>query len=789
MPRTVRPASLALTAASLLMLTGCYGLSQNPSYFPYLRSTGDIVRTHAKPPGLGYYADFDPHAIRVEVRPIEGASPVRKQYVVVATVYDDDNKPRRNRRVEWMLEGAGNIIEVDESGQLPGRGYKVDNKYAVSYTDYFEHRITRGNKEPGDDFVIRPGQSWCVISSAEEGDTHLTVYCPEIFNWDNNKVVVTTHWIDAQWAFPTNTVARAGSEPVLTTSVIRTSDRQPLSGYRVRYRIVDGPPAFFLPGRTQEYVATTDLRGDAPAVLAQASAVAGVNKISIEIVRDPRKGEGVGMVLGRTEIVQEWQAPVVTLDVNAPPSVVVGQELPCTIVLSNTGQVETRSLTVRATVPEGTQYVRSDPPATVDGTQLVWTLRELAGKQTRNLQMVFRTTRVGPASSRVNVVTEEGLRGEKTISADVQAQPAPGLRIGLEAPPTAAVGAEVAFKITVSNPGTAPTGKVVLNAAFSPGLEHQSKLNPVETTVAAVAPGQSTVAMLPLTVKQAGALQVSVSGKADGLQDKREVRLTAQEAKLAISSKGPTLRYAGRPAEWTIQVSNSGEVALPNVTVRDTLPVELAFKSATEGGQRVAANGTDQVVWSLGPMKPGETKTLQLTTICQKLSEKATHVVIATADPNVQAKASSDITIQGLPAVRLRVSDTEDPIEQGGRTTYRIEVTNQGSLADTDVEVSGDVPPEMRVIATKPAGATVKGQSVVFAPIAKLDPGQSVTYTIEVESLKAGPAYFEARVKSKTLQEPLLSQESTIVLPGGKREPAPAPIPPPPMPDGLPPIK
>ncbi len=721
MRRTVRPAFFVLTAACLLLLTGCYGFSQNPSSFPYLRSTGDIVRTHAKPPGLGYYADFDPHAIRVEVRPLEGVSPVQKHYVVVATVYDENDKPRRNRRVEWMLEGAGNIIEVDESGQLPGRGYKVDNKYAVSYTDYFEHRITRGTKEPGDDFVIRPGQSWCVISSAVEGDTHLTVYCPEIYNWDNNKVVVTTHWLDAQWAFPTNTVARAGSEPVLTTSVIRTSDRQPLAGYRVRYRIMDGPPAFFLPGRTQEYVATTDLRGDAPAVLAQSGAVAGANKIAIEIVRDPRKGEGVGMVLGRTEIVQEWQAPVVTLDVNAPLAVVVGQDLPCTIVLSNSGQVETRSLTVRATVPEGTDYVSSDPPATVDGAQLVWTLRELGGKQTRNLQMVFRTTRVGPATSRVNVTTEEGLRGEKTISADVQAKPAPGLRIGLEAPPTAVVGAEVAFKITVTNPGTAPAEKVVLNAGFSKGLEHQSKLNPVETTIGTVAPGQSTVATLPLTVKQAGALELSVSGKAEGgLLAQRDFQLTAQAAKLTISSKGPTLRYAGRPAEWTIQVANSGEVALPNVTVRDTLPAELGFKSATEGGQRVAANGADQVVWSLGTLKPGEAKTLQLTTVCQKLSDRTTHLVTATADPNVQAQSSSDIKIQGLSAVRLKVSDSDDPIEQGGRTTYKIEVTNQGTLADTDVQVSADVPPEMRVIATKPAGATVKGPNVTFAAIPSL---------------------------------------------------------------------
>src|SRR5262249_30984111 len=135
-------------AAGCCLLSGCFGLSQNPSYFPYLLPTGDIIRTHAKPLGHGYYTNFDPHAVRLEVRPLESANPVRTQHVLIATIYDEKGVPRRDRRVEWMVEGVGNIVEVDESGVLPGRGYKVDNKYAVSYTDYHEHLITRGNANP-----------------------------------------------------------------------------------------------------------------------------------------------------------------------------------------------------------------------------------------------------------------------------------------------------------------------------------------------------------------------------------------------------------------------------------------------------------------------------------------------------------------------------------------------------------------------------------------------------------------------------------------------------------------
>src|SRR6266566_720149 len=262
--------TLLLAVGLPALLTGCFGVSQNPSYFPHLLPTGDIIRTHARPPLWGYFSDFDPHACRVEVRPLESTNPVQTQHVLIATVYDDKGVPRRHRRVEWLLEGVGNIVEVDESGLFAGRGYKVDNKYAVSYTDYSEHKITRGNENPNDDFVIRPGQSWCVISSAVEGDTHVTVYAPEINNWQNSRVYVTHHWIDAQWTPPTAAARPCGTEHVFTTNLFRPSDNRPLPNYRVRYRILDGPPAVLLPSRSQEFVAVSDPRGNASVAIAQA---------------------------------------------------------------------------------------------------------------------------------------------------------------------------------------------------------------------------------------------------------------------------------------------------------------------------------------------------------------------------------------------------------------------------------------------------------------------------------------------------------------------------------------
>ena len=76
-----------------------------------------------------------------------------------------------------------------------------------------------------DDFMIRPGQTWCVITSAVEGDTHVTVYAPEIHDWDHHKVFVTKHWVDAEWRLPPPAINRAGTEHVFTTQIFRHTDR------------------------------------------------------------------------------------------------------------------------------------------------------------------------------------------------------------------------------------------------------------------------------------------------------------------------------------------------------------------------------------------------------------------------------------------------------------------------------------------------------------------------------------------------------------------------------------
>ncbi|HEV8060181.1 MAG TPA: hypothetical protein VGP68_09925 [Gemmataceae bacterium] len=811
-----------LLAAGLCLLSGCFGITQNPTYFPYLSFTGDIVQTHAKPVGYSYFGNFDPHAIKLEVRPLETTNPVRKQQILIATVYDEKGIPRRDRRVEWILEGVGNIVEVDESGCFPGRGYKVDNKYAVSYTSYREHRFNRGNNDPNDDYVIRPGQTWCVISSAVEGDSFVTAYAPEIHNNDNQRVFVTQRWVDAEWTIPQPAVNRAGAEHVFNTSIVRHTDKQPLANYRVRYTILDGPPAVFLPDRTQVTTVTSDLSGNAKATMMQVTPQAGQNRIGIEIIRppDPMSPGGVGVIVGRGETTKQWQAASVNVTMVGPPTAVIGQEINYTVTITNTGNVEAQALTVRDPLPQGLQFVRGDPAPIREGNQLTWTLGLLPVGRSHIVHLTATADRPGKASNCVSVTSFEGLREERCVDTEVSApqqvnpgprtlppteppvpgnppnpgspgnqgsqgnsgvlpptgpggrqpnvpQPVPGpnLLVSVNEPLSLGVGTPVTFTITLTNSGSAPATGILLSAGFDKGLEHDTKANPVELPMTSLNAGEVKNIPLILTPRTAGLLKVHITLTADGgIKKEVERTLTVARAQVALTVTGPRSKYVNQSVTWEIRVVNPTDIPLANVEVRDELPSEVTFVNATEAGQFV--NG--QVFWNVGNMGPKEQRVLQVTGTCQRASQALNALVnkaSVKADGGLGEQAEAPLEILGLPAFSMDITKAGDPVARGGKVTYKIVVTNRGSLPANAVSLTVSVTPFLQITHGEgPKAPRTEPQRLIFPAQDGLQPGQSFTYTIEALGLQVGDARFRAELTTSTLPTPVAKEESTIIF-------------------------
>ena len=171
---------------------------------------------------------------------------------------------------------------------LPGRGYKEDNKYAVSYTDYCEHRITRGNGNPNDDFVIRPGQSWCVIRPRRSRAIRTSPSTPPASTIGTGAGLRHLPLGGCRLEFPAAGHRRPGTEHVFTTPGLPPHRPQPLAGYRVRYHLLTTiRPACSCCRRGPRSGRRQRPDGNASAIAVQLRPHAGVNRIGIEIIRPP----------------------------------------------------------------------------------------------------------------------------------------------------------------------------------------------------------------------------------------------------------------------------------------------------------------------------------------------------------------------------------------------------------------------------------------------------------------------------------------------------------------------
>jgi uncharacterized repeat protein (TIGR01451 family) len=663
-------------------------------------------------------------------------------------------------------------MEVDESGHHPGRGYvDLGKRGAVSYTNYFTHQMTRGNLDPKDDFKLNPGQTWCVITSPVEGDTHLTVYAPGISNWDQRKKVVTVRWIDASWIFPPDAQVPAGTQHVLTTQILRHTNKEPLANYRVRYRIVDGPPAVLVPSMTQEAFVTSDLKGNAQVAIAQKLPAQGINTVEVEIIRppDPTQPSGSGITVAKALTRIEWLAPSVALTHTGPPAATLGQEIPYMINVTNTGKGETQSMTVTNPIPPGLLYVRSDPPAFLDGKTLTWAMGKLPPGQTHTIKTFFQADKPGPVNNCAAVITEEGLKDEKCVLTDINEAL---LKVNVTGPTKAVVGETLNFTVTLENPGSGPASNVTLTGNLSEGLEsldvppEEKATRVINYKQAVLKPLEQKVIPLKVVPLAAGKQTIQVSAVADGgLKAEAPVAvIDVISPKLGVSLSGPKKKYVDRPAEWNITVTNNSDIALNNVLVRDVLPPQLIFESATEGGN--LNEKTNEVTWDIGMLKPGQSRVLQLTTRTSKTPALVNHTVVATAaDYNLQKEATASMQIEGVAALKVEAIDVGDPVEVGKQLTYYIEVSNTGSDPVSQLGVVAKLPPELKPAgAHGPAEAKTEGQTISFAKLPALEPGKTIKYEITAQAEKPGSVIFRVDFFAQGLTQPVFEEESTTII-------------------------
>ncbi|MCP4424686.1 MAG: DUF11 domain-containing protein [Chloroflexi bacterium] len=183
-----------------------------------------------------------------------------------------------------------------------------------------------------------------------------------------------------------------------------------------------------------------------------------------------------------------------------------------------------------------------------------------------------------------------------------------------------------------------------------------------------------------------------------------EITTVISEADLfIIKTDSPDPVMAGNQLTWTLGVRNDGPADALNVIVRDTIPANLTFVSATSALFNCNYNsGAREVICtssaSSGALGVGQTASISLVVnvppnyAANSITNTAS-VFTTTDDPDPSNDQDTEITtIEKRADLSIVKTDTPDPALAGNTLQYSLSVTNNGPSTADNVVVSDVLP-------------------------------------------------------------------------------------------------
>jgi uncharacterized repeat protein (TIGR01451 family) len=701
-----------------MLLAGCTAPAPAPTTKPVAPPAATTPAPVSPPPATTPApAPVPPKAVSppasVTITPVEATNAVKTQHTFTANVKRADGTPADNTEVQWFLNrfptAVGDIVEGTAIN-------KIDNTYAKTTTD-------------------STGNAKVVITSTREGDTDITAFVPAITDASKHKVFATKHWVDLLADFPQNGVDKVGTQHVFNVKVYRASTGVPLRNVEVRWTITSNSPAAYFQGFGQVVTTVpvmTDAQGMASVTLLQVAPIVGENLLRVDVV------SADGVKLYGKDISQKWVAPTLNVTKTGPATVDINTDFAYTIRVRNDGTVSATNVTLTDIFPEGLTFVSSVPPVIPAGQVLNWNIGGIAAGQTVDVVVKFRGNKTGQWINRANVNSAEGMKGE--ASAPVTITGEAKLGITKTAPATATKGDVVRYNIVISNTGKVPANNTVVTETLPEGL-----------TYIQAAPWAATIEgniarfnLLTIPVGESRNMWIEFSVNAASGTIKNTVRVTATDAApaeasatfeirkpgISITKTGPAALSLDGAAQYVITVKNNGDVALTNLVVEDTLPVQLQHVTSDPGPILAGAS----LRWNIPSLNVGDSRVFTVNTKAVAIGT-FDNVATVTSSQGVtaNAKATSTVTSYGLAVTKTGMAT----YYLNSQATFNLTVTNTGKSELTNVRVVDTLPTAMAYVSSTPAG-TASGSQITWN-IATLAAGATQQIAVVCRSAQVGP--------------------------------------------------
>ena len=471
------------------------------------------------------------------------------------------------------------------------------------------------------------------------------------------------------------------------------------------------------------------------------------------VAETPVEGDGVGQP-GDAQL-EGVQSPQLAIQKFAPKEVQMGKPATFRVTVRNTGTIPACEVEVCDQVPRGARLVATMPQAKrgVRG-ELVWTLGTIRPGEETKVEMQVVPTAEGESGSVATVHFGADASARSVVTR-------PQLLVEAKAPGQVMIGERVTMSISISNPGTGIATGVVLLERIPPGLQHPAGTE-LEYRVGDLKPGESRKLDLPLVATRPGVAANLLSARGDGeLHAENECKLEVLAPQLDVAVEGPKRRYLERQATYQFSVTNPGTASAKGVDLVAQLPAGLKFMKANHAGYYEEATRT--VHWRLEELPANETGSVELVTMPIEPGQQALKLR-GTADKGLISEKEQPVLVEGIAAILFQVSDTADPVEVGGETTYEVHVVNQGSKASANVRLAIELPPELQPVAAEgPTRHVLEGTRITFDGLSQLPPKADTVYRVRVKALKPGDLRARFQLSTDDMRTPVTKEESTRV--------------------------
>lgn len=447
------------------------------------------------------------------------------------------------------------------------------------------------------------------------------------------------------------------------------------------------------------------------------------------------------------------QSPSVVIHKRAPEEVKVGKPASFVITVKNIGGAVAQNVQVFDRVPTGMTLTDATPrPDPQYQPELFWDLGDLEPNQERTITLQLTPEQEGELGS-VARVTFQAAASVRTISTR------PELKVVQKAPPKVPVGQLLEIELEVSNPGTGEATGVLLQEDVPDGLQHPQGKQ-LDNMIGTLGPGEIRRQILRMRAVKPGIIENQIRVKADdGLETTHTVAVEVIAPQLKVALSGPSKRYLERQATYELEIANVGTDDAQNVELSVQLDRGFTFVKTDYEGQYDPTRHA--VFWSLPTLPVGKSGTVPLTLLPVQEGKRVMRTE-ATADMGVQNSIETEVFVDSLAELTFSISDTADPIEVGGQTTYEIRIQNTGSRDDTNVKVALQLPNGLQLV--EQGDYTAQGQGVVaFSPRALLKANDEMVFRVKAQGVAPGRHLVKAIVTSDQSSLPVTKEESIMV--------------------------